>query len=95
MVLVPGIFMITVDSNVLTIIRESRPIRNNFDMVDQHLAGTGNIEILVDTGIEDGLKDPVVLNAMADLQETLEFRYPGIVRKPSPLSTSPGMPFRC
>lgn len=81
LVLAGGISGIEIDSNVLTIIRESKPIRKNFDVVDRELAGTGNIEILVDTGSPDGLKDPLVLKAMGRFQEALEQKYTGIVRK--------------
>jgi len=81
LILVLGISKIEIDSNVLTIIRESKPIRNNFDVVDRELAGTGSIEILVDTGIPDGLKDPLVLKSIGRFQQSLETNFTGIVRK--------------
>lgn len=80
-ILIPGIFMIKVDSNMLTIIREDKPIRNNFDVVDRHMAGTGNIEILVDTGTTDGMKDPLVLQSLERMQQQLETDFSDIVYK--------------
>ncbi len=79
--LIPGIRRIQIDSNQLTIIRENRPIRANFDVVDDHMAGTGNIEILVDTGVADGLKDPIVLQSMGTLQRRLEEEHSDTVYK--------------
>lgn len=80
-VLVPGILRIEVNSNILTIIRESKPIRKNFDMVNKYMAGTGNIEILVDTGMVDGMKNPLILQSMEMFQQILEKNFTTIVYK--------------
>ena len=79
--LIPGIFRIEVNSNALTIIRESKPIRKNFAVVDKYMAGTGNIEILVDSGRADGMKDPLMLQAMERVQAILEKDFSSIVHK--------------
>jgi predicted RND superfamily exporter protein len=76
-----GVAFIRVDSNTLTIFREDQPIRQAFELVDRTLAGTGNLEIVVDTGVIDGHKDPAVLRAIDELQHRLEGDLPDIVRK--------------
>ncbi len=79
--LLGGFALIQVDSNTITIFRESEPIRIASTLADENLAGTSNLEVLVDTGIPDGIKDPEVLTAIDAFQRQVEFRFPGTVRK--------------
>lgn len=80
-VFIPGIFMLQIDSNMVTIIREDTPLRKNFAVVDENMAGTGNIEILVDTGIPDGIKDFQVIKKIEAFQNELKSKFKDIVYK--------------
>ncbi len=70
-----GIPKIKVESSNIEIIRKGTPIRIAFNMADRFMGGTDNLEILVDTGKADGLKDPQVLALMDSLQHRIETRF--------------------
>lgn len=81
-----GFFKINVDSNLVTIIREDQYIRNAFDIIDNSMAGTGNIEIYIDSGKENGCKDPTLLNSIDSLQKQLQSKFPDMVYKSTSLA---------
>ncbi len=70
-----GAFQIRVDTNWVESIRESAPIRTAYNVVDRFMGGTGNIEILIDSGQSEGMKDPRMLNAIEELQRNLETNF--------------------
>jgi hypothetical protein len=72
MILATGINKIRIESSNIEILRPDTTIRKAFDIADEHMAGTDSLEILVDTGKEDGMKDPQVLNLMETLQKKIE-----------------------
>jgi len=67
-----GVTMIRVDTNVGQLISPNNPIRQNMDVVEENIGGTMNMEILVETGASDGLKDPELLKTIDVLQGYLE-----------------------
>lgn len=67
-----GLMQLKVDSNFVEIIKEGLPLRDAYGVVDDHMGGTGNMEIMMDFQKEDALKDPDVLIAMETLQEFME-----------------------
>jgi len=71
-----GVTMIRVDTNMGQLISARNLIRQNMDAVEANIGGTLNMEILVETGATDGLKDPRVLQAMDALQVYLETGHP-------------------
>jgi len=85
-VLLSGFSKIVVDSNIITIIREDQPIRAAYDLIDEKMAGTGNVEVYFDSGSIDGLKDPVVLEAINGFQQRVESELGDIVYKSLSLS---------
>jgi predicted RND superfamily exporter protein len=74
-----GISRIRVESSNIKILRPDLAIRKAFNIADEHMAGTDNLEILVDTGKADGMKDPRVLQLMEMLQKEIEIGFSGIV----------------
>jgi predicted RND superfamily exporter protein len=83
--LLMGAFRVHVDSNMVNIIKEGVSLRETYELVDQQMSGTNNLEILV-SGTRPGvLKDPEVLQAMEDLQQHLSERYPHLVTRTSSL----------
>ena len=55
--------------------KSSTAIRQDYEMVDRVLQGSNAIEVLVDTGVTDGVKQPAVLEMMAGLQRDVEARH--------------------
>ncbi|MCP4753544.1 MAG: MMPL family transporter [Proteobacteria bacterium] len=81
-----GATQVKIDSNFVEVTKEGSWIRNVYDVVDEHMMGTQNMEILVDTRAENGLKDPKVLKAVERLQTILEERYSKLVSRTSSLA---------
>ena len=67
-----GISKIEVDSNPISIFAEGNPIRDAYNLVDDVMAGTTSLEIMLDAGEEYAFHDPQLLNAMDELQSFLE-----------------------
>ncbi|MDA9060285.1 efflux RND transporter permease subunit [Candidatus Thioglobus sp.] len=70
-----GATQVKIDSNLVELYSDDVPIGQAYEIVDEHMMGTGNMEIVVDTVISDGIMDPDVLNAMKRLQNTIEENY--------------------
>ncbi len=74
-----GVSQVQIDSNLVEIIRPGLPIRAAHDLVDRVMGGTQGMEIYLDFGETDALKDPRALNAMEAIQQQLEKEYPEFV----------------
>ncbi len=80
-----GIFQIRVNSDMIQNIKEGVPIRERYDLVNEFMGGTDSMEILVDLGESNAMKDPEVLNAIEALQDQLQSVHGDIVIKTSSL----------
>lgn len=60
------------ESSFIRIFKESSRIRQDTDTIQRRLAGSGTLEVTIDTGAPDGIKDPEVLRALERLEEFLE-----------------------
>jgi hydrophobe/amphiphile efflux-3 (HAE3) family protein len=60
------------ESSFIRIFKESSRIRQDTDHIQQRLAGSGTVEITVDTGVAGGVKDPEALRALERLERFLE-----------------------
>lgn len=67
-----GFLRLEIDSNTVEIIKKGMPLRDAYTIVDDHMGGTGNMEVMLDFNKEGALKDPEVLFAMEDLQVFME-----------------------
>lgn len=76
---IPGALKVKVDSDRLMFAREDSPIQKAYEKVDQLMGGTQSMEIILDTGQEQGVKNINLLMTMADLQHYLEKQYPHLV----------------
>lgn len=70
-----GARQVTVDSDIANIFKEGVPLKKAYHLADKFMGGTSNIEVLVNTGQTDALKDAQWLNAMDNLQTYLETRH--------------------
>ncbi len=79
-----GLTQVTIDSNLVSIIKEGLPIRQAYQVVDRFMGGANNMEIYIDLEKSEALKDPQVLKAMEHIQDTLENEYsPPVVQTAS------------
>jgi predicted RND superfamily exporter protein len=60
------------ESSFIRIFKQSSRIRQDTDAIQKRLAGSGTLEVTVDTGTADGVKDPEVLGALERLETFLE-----------------------
>ncbi len=74
-----GVSQVKVDSNLVEIIKPGLPVRDAHELVDRVMGGTQGMEIYLDFGETDALKDPHVLNAMETMQRQLEADHPDYV----------------
>jgi hypothetical protein len=74
-ILLYGFFQLKVDSNFVEVIKETLPLRKIYSIVDQHMAGTSNMEIMLSFHKENALKDPDVLFCMEDIQKFITEKY--------------------
>lgn len=70
-----GLLQLKVDTDFVEVIKKGLPLRDAYTLIDDHMGGTGNMEIMVDLGKENALKDPEVLFAMQELQEFMEATF--------------------
>ncbi|MGK0289482.1 MAG: putative RND superfamily exporter protein [bacterium] len=67
-----GLSKVRIDSNMTQILKKGTAVRTAIETVNRVMGGGQNLEILVNTGKEDGLKDPRIMNAIEKLQKALE-----------------------
>ena len=80
-----GLTLIEVDSNPMNMFKQDTSIVKDFALVDKNMGGTQSIELMIDMGQENALKDPAVLNAMEAYQHYLENTFPGEVLRTNSL----------
>ena len=70
-----GATQVKVDSNIAELYREGSPLRTAYTVVDEHMMGTGSLEIFVDMQQSDALMQADVLQTMDRLQRQIENKY--------------------
>ena len=76
-----GASQVKVDSNFAELTREGSSIRVTYQLVDEHMMGGQNLEIMMDFNENDALKDPKVLNVISSLQAKITQDYSEFVVK--------------
>jgi len=67
-----GLSQLGVNSSLVAEFRPSDPIRQADDMLNRHFAGTNALDIMLDSGKQDGVLEPPFLAAMGKLQTLVE-----------------------
>jgi len=67
-----GLSQIQVNSSLVSEFRPSDPIRQADSMLNAHFAGTNALDIMLDTGRQDGVLEPEFLAGMSQLQTAVE-----------------------
>ena len=70
-----GASQVKIDSNIVELFSEDVPIRAAYDIVDEHMMGSGSMLIMIKMGESDAMMEPEVLRVMSDLQLTLKQNY--------------------
>ncbi|HPA72630.1 MAG TPA: efflux RND transporter permease subunit [Spirochaetota bacterium] len=67
-----GAWMMKVDTNFLSYFKEGDYVRSSVKVIGNNFGGTSGFSILIDSGEQDGVKDPAFLNALEDLRRWLK-----------------------
>lgn len=76
---------VKVDSNIIETTKPGSSLRRIYEVVDKNMMGTQNLEIFINMGSENALKDPKVLFAIEEIQNKIEGKYKHLVVKTSSL----------
>ena len=76
-----GIPKVVIDTNIATIIKEGPGLRLALREIDGNFGGTSTTEILIDSGMADGIKNPELLKAIDVLEEKIRAGRPDLVTK--------------
>ncbi len=74
-----------IDTNLVEQVKQGHPFRTAYEIVDRHMMGSQNLEIFLDLGETDALKDPLVLRAMEKLEKKVKDEYGDLVVRTSSL----------
>jgi predicted RND superfamily exporter protein len=66
-----GLKDLHIGNNPLEYYKTDDPVRIDLAFVDARLSGTGSIEVLVDTGVSDGVKQPATLHKLQEVEDFL------------------------
>lgn len=72
LIAVAGMFRLHFSHNTLEWFPKSSELRMDTELIDREMKGSLSLEILVDTGKENGVYDPQILQEMADFQAFME-----------------------
>jgi hydrophobe/amphiphile efflux-3 (HAE3) family protein len=68
LVSIAGALKIQVESNTAKMLSQKLPLRQAYDFIDERMGGSMSMEIMLDTGKTDGVKEPAFLRKMDALQ---------------------------
>ncbi|MDT8376113.1 MAG: MMPL family transporter [Mariprofundaceae bacterium] len=69
---VAGILKLDVNASLVDQFKPGDPVRKADRMLNRHFSGTTSLDVMIDTGRENGLLEPVFLQHLIDLQQELE-----------------------
>ena len=67
-----GIQYLKIDSNYINMIKKGHGISEIYGTIDQHFGGTASMEVLIDTGKQDGIKNSQLLKKLDLFSKNLE-----------------------
>jgi len=67
-----GATLIKVDASMVAQFKPDDPVRHADTVLNQHFSGTTSLDIMIDTGKENGLLEPEFLQKIVDLQAEIE-----------------------
>ncbi|MDX2471079.1 MAG: MMPL family transporter [SAR324 cluster bacterium] len=76
-----GASIVKVDTNMVELTQEGSEMRVAYELVDEKMMGAQSMEVMLDLGSIDALKDPKVLAAIDQLEQRLTSQYSQYVTK--------------
>ena len=67
-----GLTKLNVDASMVEQFKPNDPVRHADTILNQHFSGTTSLDVMIDTGRENGLLEPLFLQHLADLQAEIE-----------------------
>jgi len=67
-----GLTQLSVNSSLVSEFRPSDPIRQADITLNEHFSGTNTLDLMLDTGVQDGVLEPAFLAGIEKLQKTVE-----------------------
>jgi predicted RND superfamily exporter protein len=67
-----GIARLQFSNDVMGWLPPDNPLRQSTDLIDRELKGSMTLEVVVDTGVENGIKDPALLKSLDDLSAQVQ-----------------------
>ena len=80
---VVGASMVKVSFNMMDNYEETSPLRKSYELVDNHMMGTQNMEVFLDLGEENAFQDPKVLHMVDELEQKIKKYYAAYVLRTS------------
>jgi hypothetical protein len=74
-----GSTKIVIDTNISGLFKDDHPLAVAVNVVDNNMAGSQDMEVMIDTKMVDGMLDVELLAAVDELQTSLEERYPNTI----------------
>ena len=81
-----GMTQVRIDTNMTEIMAEDSSIQRTYATVDENMAGSQNMEIVVNTHVTDGLMNPLLLQTIDELQTYILETYPEQVSRTNSLA---------
>lgn len=78
---ISGASQLRSDYHYLGVFKTSTPLRQDYDYVERAMKTSTSVEVVIDTGRPDGVKDPALLQAMLGLERILAERFPDMGAK--------------
>ena len=66
-----GATRVTLESNIVNYFSPSSPVKRGTQVIEDVFGGSMQISVVVDTGVEDGMKDPEMVKELIEIQEYL------------------------
>ncbi|MCP4273645.1 MAG: MMPL family transporter, partial [Gammaproteobacteria bacterium] len=75
LIAIVGTLKVKPDADYVSYFKKDSEVRVKLDMLHSRIAGAKSILIVIDTGQEDGIKDPEIMASIARLQDYLNQRF--------------------
>ena len=76
-----GASKVFIDSNLAALFKDDHPLTKAIRVVDQNMAGSQTMKVMIDTKTTDGILNSDLLQTVESLQDSLKTNYPEIIMR--------------
>lgn len=76
-----GIPLAKIDTNFVEMVKPGYGLKESYQVIDRFFGGTAGVEILIDTGKQDGVKDSALLKDIAGFTRDIRNKFPDLVTR--------------